>query len=263
MVTAITDLFNLPPEQKGQLYTSDLTKNTRLFNFYLNVEGGEKVKMWSECFYHPWYPTEDIIHLLPEEIGTRYGEAFTEYAREIGSLVRRLLCLMSIGLGVEKDCLLKILGDQPRLKAQANFFPLCPDPELTMGLPVHTDLNALTVVLQSEVSGLQVIKDGKWIAIPAIPNAFVINVGDQIQVLSNGRFKSVHHRVVTNKVHPRVSLAMFYGPNMDTIIGPIQDLIDEKHPLRYRNYRFSEFLEEFSKQEGTRRRVKEVFELPY
>jgi len=112
-----------------------------------------------------------------------HREAFSEYAREIGSLVRRVLGLISIGLGIEEDCLVKILGDEPRLRAQANFYPPCPDPELTLGLPVHTDVNVLTVILQSQVSGLQVIKDGKWIAVPAIPNAFVINLGDQIQVL--------------------------------------------------------------------------------
>lgn len=58
-------------------------------------------------------------------------------------------------------------------------------------------------------------------------------------------------------------MAMFYGPNPDTIIGPIQELIDEEHPPRYRNYRFSEFLEEFFNQQGTRRMIKEVFELPF
>ncbi|RDY01122.1 Flavonol synthase/flavanone 3-hydroxylase, partial [Mucuna pruriens] len=72
-------------------------------------------------------------------------------------------------------------------------------------------------------------------------------------VLSNGRFKSVLHRAVTNKLRTRVSMAMFYGPNMDTIIGPIEDLIDEEHPPRYRNYQFSEFIKEFYNQEGTRR----------
>ncbi|KAK7407220.1 hypothetical protein VNO78_08944 [Psophocarpus tetragonolobus] len=263
IITAINDLFNLPSEQISQLYTADHTKNIKLCNYYLHVEGGEKVKMWSECFSHSWYPTQDIINFLPQNIGTQYGEAFSEYAKEIDSLVRRVLGLISIGLGVEEDCLLKILGDQPRLRAQANFYPACPDPELTLGLPVHTDFNALTVVLQSQVSGLQVIKDGKWITVPAIPNAFVINLGDQIQVLSNGRFRSVHHRAVANKMCERMSMAMFYGPGRDTIIGPIDDLIDEEHPPRYRKYCFSEFLEEFFKQEGKWRMVKEVFELPY
>ncbi|CAJ1931355.1 unnamed protein product [Sphenostylis stenocarpa] len=262
MVTAITDLFNLPPEQRKHLYTADHTKKTTLYNYYLHVEGGEKVKMWSECFGHSWYPSEDIISFLPQEIGTQYCEAFSEYAREIGSLVRRVLGLISVGLGLKEDCMVKILGDEPRLRAQANFYPPCPDPELTLGLPVHTDFNALTVVLQSQVSGLQVIKDGKWIAVPAVPNAFVINLGDQIQVLSNGRFKSVHHRAVTNKFGPRVSMAMFYSPNLDTIIGPIEELVDEEHPPRYRRYHFSEFLQEFYNQEGSRRMVKEVFELP-
>ena len=97
-------------------------------------------------------------------------------------MVRRLLSLISIGLGLEEDCLLKKLGEQPRQRAQANFYPPCPNPELTMGLNEHTDLNALTVLLQSEVSGLQVNKDGKWISIPYTPNAFVINLADQIEV---------------------------------------------------------------------------------
>jgi len=111
-----------------------------------------------------------------------HREAFTEYAKEVGSLVRRLLSLISIGLGLEEDCLLKKLGEHPRQRAQANFYPPCPEPELTMGLNEHTDLNALTVLLQSEVSGLQVNKDGKWISVPCIPNAFVINLADQIEV---------------------------------------------------------------------------------
>ena len=74
-----------------------------------------------------------------------------------------------------------------------------------------------------------------------------------LKVLSNGRYRSVHHRAI---MPTRVSIAMFYGPNVDAVIGPIKDLIDEKHPPRYGNYRFAEFLGEFSKQEGTRRMVK-------
>lgn len=102
---------------------------------------------------------------------------------EMNELMTKLLRLMSQGLGLEKDCLKKKLGENPILRAQSNFYPPCPDPEMTLGLAVHTDLNALTIVRQSEgVTGLQVIKDGKWVAVDPIPNSFVINLGDQIQV---------------------------------------------------------------------------------
>ncbi|XP_048319298.2 protein DOWNY MILDEW RESISTANCE 6-like isoform X1 [Ziziphus jujuba] len=261
MMNTITEFFNLPPEEKAQFFSTDPTKEVRIFNFYLKVKDQENVKMWSESFSQPWHPHDNFSDLLPKN-PPQYREVFGEYAKEIGKLNNRLFSLISQGLGLEEDCIQKKLGDNPKLRAQGNYYPPCPEPELTLGLAVHTDPNALTVVLQSEgVTGLQVIKDGKWVSVDPVPNAFVVNLGDQIQVLSNGRYKSVHHRAVTNKEKLRVSLAMFYGPNKETWIGPIEELIDEEHPPVYRRYRQAEFLEEFMRQEGTRRMVKEAFEI--
>ncbi|KAK2983328.1 hypothetical protein RJ640_016066 [Escallonia rubra] len=264
MMYAITEFFNLPPEERAELFTEDMTKPVRVSNYCLKVVESQlekKTTMWSETFSHPWHPVDDFTHLLPRN-PPQYREVTAEYAKEIGVLMKRLLSLISQGLGLEKDCIQKRLGESPRLVSQANYYPPCPDPELTLGLAVHTDLNALTILRQSQgLTGLQVIKDGQWVSVDPIPNAFVVNLGDQIQVLSNGRYKSVHHRAVTNKDLHRVSLAIFYGPNKDSIIGPIEDLIDEEHPPAYRKYRFAEFLEEFVKQEGRRRMVKEAFEL--
>lgn len=80
-------------------------------------------------------------------------------------------------------------------------------------------------------------------------------------MLSNGRYRSPVHRAVTNRVLPRLSLAMYYAPNDETMIGPMEELMDEENPPIYRNYRYKEFMEEFYRQEGKRRRVKEAFEL--
>ncbi|PIN17392.1 Iron/ascorbate family oxidoreductase [Handroanthus impetiginosus] len=261
MMAAVKDFFKLPPEERSHLYSDDRTKPLRVLNYYLEVEGESRVTMWTETLAHPWHPSDDFAHFLPRK-PPHYRELASEYAKEIGWLMRRLLGLISLGLGLKKDTLQRRLGEKPRLVSQANYYPPCPQPELTLGLPPRTDLNALTILLQSEdVNGLQVIKEGKWVAVDPVPKSFVVNIGDQIQVLSNGRYKSVHHRAVTNKDMERVSIAMFYGPNKDTIIGPIEDLIDKQHPPMYRNYRYEEFLEEFHRQEGQRRRVKEVFEI--
>ncbi|XVF85054.1 hypothetical protein PTKIN_Ptkin17bG0087700 [Pterospermum kingtungense] len=262
MMSVVTEFFELPPEEKAPFFTTDQTKQVKLFNFFVKDSATQnKVCMWSECFSHPWHPLNDVLHLFPTN-PPQYREVVAEYAKEIGVLMKRLLSLISQGLGLEKDCLEKKLGEKPILRAQGNYYPPCPNPELTLGLNVHTDLNALTILRQSEgVTGLQVIRDGEWVAVEPIPNAFVINLGDQIQVLSNGSYKSVHHRAVTNKIRKRVSVATFYAPSRDSIIGPIQDLIDDQHPPVYRDYLYSDFLEEFFKQEGTRRMVKEIFEL--
>ncbi|KAE8710222.1 hypothetical protein F3Y22_tig00110325pilonHSYRG00034 [Hibiscus syriacus] len=235
MLAVLTAFFELPPQEKAPFLATTQTQQVKLFNFHVKSDGQKKVSMWSECFAHPWHPLDDILHLLPQN-PPQYREVIAEYGKEIYVLMKRLLSLISQGLGLENDCLEMKIGEKPAFRAQGNYYP-------------------------PWVTGLQVIKDGNWVQVEPIPNAFVINIGDQIQVLSNGRFKSVHHRAVTNKTRKRVSIATFYTPGKDTIIGPIRDLIGEQHPPLYREYSFSEFLEEFFKQEGTRRMVKETFEL--
>jgi hypothetical protein len=65
-MTAITEFFQLPPEERSEFFTEDHRKRVKLFNYYLKVEGQEKVRMWSETFYHPWHPVEDFTHVLPK-----------------------------------------------------------------------------------------------------------------------------------------------------------------------------------------------------
>jgi len=64
----------------------------------------------------------------------------------------------------------------------ANFYPPCPEPELTLGMPPHSDYGFLTLLLQDEVEGLQVQYQDKWVTVQPIPNAFVVNVGDHLEV---------------------------------------------------------------------------------
>ncbi|GMH20748.1 hypothetical protein Nepgr_022590 [Nepenthes gracilis] len=258
MLKTVTKFFELSTEEKNKFFSDDVNKEVRFFSRYLKVENDEKVSMWSEVLYHHWHPQEDFTPPLPKN-PPEYREVIAEYAKEIGALVTRLLSLISQGLGLEKDCLKRRMGETPTRRLQANYYPPCPEPELTLGLAPHTDFNALTIVNQSDgVTGLQVNKDGKWVAVDPIPNSFVVNIGDQIQVLSNDKYKSNLHRAVTNK-HRRVSLAMFYGPGKDTEIGPIENFIDEEHPRVYRNYRYAEFMEEYHRQVGLRKRLKEAF----
>jgi isopenicillin N synthase-like dioxygenase len=70
-----------------------------------------------------------------------------------------------------------------------NHYPPCPEPSLTLGMSKHSDPNLITILMQDDVSGLQVLKDGKWIAVEVLPHSFVINVGYTLQVLFRLKFE--------------------------------------------------------------------------
>ncbi|KAL0309150.1 UNVERIFIED_CONTAM: protein DOWNY MILDEW RESISTANCE 6 [Sesamum radiatum] len=171
----------------------------------------------------------------------------SNYCMEVRQLGFRLQEDISESLGLDKACLKNILGEQGQHMAM-NYYPACPQPELTYGLPAHTDPNSLTILLQDlQVAGLQVLKDGKWLAIKPHPNAFVINIGDQIQALSNGRYKSVWHRAVVNADKPRLSVASFLCPCDTARISAPKALTGGGERARsiYRDFTYAEYYKKF------------------
>ncbi|KAF8379900.1 hypothetical protein HHK36_027365 [Tetracentron sinense] len=171
-------------------------------------------------------------------------DVVSKYCREARQLGFRLLEAISESLGLEGDYIEKVLGEQGQHMA-VNFYPPCPEPELTYGLPGHTDPNALTILLQDQqVAGLQVLKDGKWLAVNPHPNAFVVNIGDQLQALSNGMYRSVWHRAVVNSTKSRVSVASFLCPCDNAIIGPAKALTDRSATV-YRSFTYDEYYKKF------------------
>jgi gibberellin 3beta-dioxygenase len=102
-------------------------------------------------------------------------------------------------------------------------YPRCPDPQRALGLIAHTDSGFFTFVLQSLVPGLQLFRHDpdRWVAVPAVPGALVVNVGDLFQILTNGRFHSVYHRAVVNRDLDRISLGYFLGPPPHAKVAPL------------------------------------------
>ena len=78
-----------------------------------------------------------------------------------------------------------------------------------------------------------------------VPYTFIVNIADQIQVISNDRYKSVLHRAVVNSMVERISIPTFYCPSPDAVIGPAKDLIDSDHLIVYRDFTYTEYYEKF------------------
>ncbi|MDU8926677.1 2OG-Fe(II) oxygenase family protein [Alisedimentitalea sp. MJ-SS2] len=106
------------------------------------------------------------------------------------------------------------------------------------GSAPHTDFGALTILAQDDVGGLQVqTETGDWIDAPPIPDAFVVNVGDMLHRMSNGRLKSTPHRVINRSGHERYSVPFFYDPHVSTTVTPLPGTGTPNYdPLNFDNF---------------------------
>ena len=96
------------------------------------------------------------------------------------------------------------------------------------GVGAHKDSGFVTVLLQDEQAGLQVeTEDGRWIDAPPIEGTFVINIGEILELASNGYLKATPHRVVSPaETAERLSIAFFLGARLDATV-PVLDLAPE------------------------------------
>ena len=126
--------------------------------------------------------------MLPHNVAwtmLRGSDVIDEYGQAAYDLVLKLMAILSQEVGQAPDFFFtKTGGRRSGLRAFMNNYPPCPQPELVMGITQHADAGMLTVLQQGgSVAALEVLSsDGQWISIPPVPNALIINIGDQLQV---------------------------------------------------------------------------------
>ncbi|BAF18872.1 hypothetical protein OsI_21889 [Oryza sativa Indica Group] len=163
---------------------------------------------------------------------------------EITSLVLARLARL---LGLREGYFVDMFDEDATTYARFNYYPRCLRPEDVLGLKPHSDGSVITVVsVDDTVSGLQVLRQGVWYDVPVVPNALLINMGDGMEIMSNGLLKSPVHRVVTNAERERVSVVMFYALDPEKELEPAPELVDdEKRPRQYAKMKIKDYLSGF------------------
>jgi len=199
---------------------------------------------WSDLLYLTIMPAEKRKMKFWPAKPVEFRETVEEYAIQVQRLSNQMLYLMAENLSLNApDRFVHMFGE---ISQSMHYYPPCPRPDLVIGLSSHTDGGGITILLQEDgVVGLQVRKDGDWIPVQPIPGGLVINIGDMVEVISNGKYKSIEHRAVANKEKDRISIAAFCNPEKEAEIGPACELINESNPLNYRNFKRSEYLESY------------------
>lgn len=128
------------------------------------------------------------------------------YTMAVQQLQEELMGVIFESLGLNPSYLHEDIAEGSQVMA-VNCYPACPEPDLTLGLPPHTDYALLSIILQNH-QGLQIMDhDGKWHSVPVIEGALIVQLGDHMEVLSNGRYKGVLHRATVNSEEKRLSIA--------------------------------------------------------
>ncbi|KAJ9566801.1 hypothetical protein OSB04_002767 [Centaurea solstitialis] len=186
-----------------------------------------------------------------------FKETMTEYRAELKKLAEKLMEVMDENLGIPKGYIKKAFnggeGEKAFFGTKVSHYPPCPNPEMVNGLRAHTDAGGVILLFQDDkVDGLQILKNGQWIDVQPIPNSIVINTGDQIEVLSNGRYKSVWHRVNVMQNGTRRSIASFYNPSYNATMEPAKELMEkeneEVNQLGYPKFMFGDYMSVYTKQ---------------
>ena len=238
MMAATKEFFALPVEEKMRSYIG----LSRCHRGYVPVgeEGVEDgVPDLKEAFDTALdLPADDPDYLAgnpmlgpntwPDLPG--FADAVTDYYDAVLEVGRLLLRAFAVALGEDPDVFSRH-ATKPPSQLRLVHYPFDPDARDGLGIGAHTDYECFTL-LKPTAPGLEVLNGaGEWIDVPPVPGTFVVNIGDLLELWTNGAFVATSHRV-RKVVEERYSFPLFFNVDYDTEVKPLPRFSSPEGPDR-------------------------------
>ncbi|XP_061352769.1 gibberellin 2-beta-dioxygenase 2-like [Gastrolobium bilobum] len=187
---------------------------------------------------------------------SNFSSTVSAYTDGVRELACEILELMAEGLGVpdtlvfsrlirevDSDSVLRLNHYPPILNKDSNHWDKSPSyNSCKVGFGEHSDPQIITILRSNDVGGLQIsLEDGVWNPVTPDPSAFSVNVGDLLEVMTNGRFVSVRHRAVTNACKSRMSVAYFGAPPLHACIVAPPVMVTPQRPSLFKPFTWAEY----------------------
>ncbi|KAL1819967.1 hypothetical protein ACET3Z_014836 [Daucus carota] len=240
------NFFKLPTKEKAKFMSNDVHKPVR-YGTSLK-DGQDKLQYWRVFLKHYANPLNQWIQQWPTN-PPEYREQMGTFATEVNKIAAELMKAITESLGLGPTYLTHKMENGMQVMV-INCYPPCPEPTLSLGLPPHSDYSCFTIVLHSS-QGLEILdkSDDTWKVVPDLHGALMVHVGDHIEVLSNGIYKSMVHRVALNRDETRISIASLHSLGMNEKMETAKELIDDEHPKGYGESSMMDFLNFLSKRD--------------
>ncbi|XP_022929629.1 gibberellin 3-beta-dioxygenase 1-like [Cucurbita moschata] len=227
-------LFALPQSQK--MKTLNVPGTVNGYCMARLTKHHDKM-MWHEGFNVIGSPVDDFKKLWPTDY-QRFCDIMEEYQLKMKDLADKLISLMFKFLGISDEEMVKKLSyidpatEKPHLALRLNSYPPCPEPSKVIGLAAHTDTSLFTMLHQTRREGLQILNEKEgWLPLAPRSDALIINIGDFLQIISNGRFSSIPHRVMIRETEKStMSIAYFFHPPRHLYVAPYCKPLSETLP---------------------------------
>ncbi len=173
---------------------------------------------------HPMVIAQAPLHganLFPKNLPD-FKETILEYLEAMTNLGDRLMRAIALSLGLDTEYFSINYTANPLLLFRIFNYPAMTNHQSLWGVGEHTDYGLLTILKQDDAGGLQVKTPSGWIEAPPIHNSFVCNLGDMLDRLTNGFYRSTPHRVRNISGRDRLSFPFFFDPNWQAKIQPLK-----------------------------------------